>query len=343
VSQAKKWSDIFRRSRLGPAIFVVAADSRGTVHDWVHEQDVPSFQSSGMYESTVNAWAVLDAGITSIFPYGWTSLPLGVRVIGWQTLRLLIDQLSLVPPRGPLIGETEVLEPAELLRRHLASSETDTQAIERADILVSCTDGPSLQWATRTLIGDAGLPTRRESRSPAAGIWGDLRFTAEAAEMLTGKIDPDQAYEIAQWVTWTPSIDGEMGSKLEAFIRGLGNTRETAQLVLDVQRIGPALFKKWMAAGFAQGIIVEAIDRAIDLPTAIQWSKLGATGYELLGAVEAGLSPAELEAYRSLGIPFDLSTELAKQGITIQELENQLAKVPDPEQAARSLAFPDPS
>jgi hypothetical protein len=35
-----------------------------------------------MYSSTVYGWAVLDGGSTKIDPYGLTSLPLGIRVVG---------------------------------------------------------------------------------------------------------------------------------------------------------------------------------------------------------------------------------------------------------------------
>ncbi|WP_211176769.1 hypothetical protein [Pseudonocardia acidicola] len=128
-------------------MFGVSADYRAAVRDWLAQQDVPSLVSRGMYASTVYGWAVLDGGITEIHRYGWASLPSEVRVVGWQTLRLLIDQLVLMGPTRVLPGEVFIAT-AELRRRHAGQAARDEAAQRRAELLASCVDGTTMRAGT---------------------------------------------------------------------------------------------------------------------------------------------------------------------------------------------------
>ena len=86
---------------------------------WASIQDVPTVRQHALHVPAVEAWAVLDGGVTSLEGYGATSLPCGVRVVGFQALRLLIAELGLAGPVRPFDGET-VLAPEELRSAHRA-------------------------------------------------------------------------------------------------------------------------------------------------------------------------------------------------------------------------------
>jgi hypothetical protein len=95
------WSAAFRRSPLGAAVFDVATEYRYTVLAWASNQDVPTVRRHALHVPAVEAWAVLDGGVTSLEGYGATSLSCGVRVVGFQVLRLLIADLGLAGPARP--------------------------------------------------------------------------------------------------------------------------------------------------------------------------------------------------------------------------------------------------
>jgi hypothetical protein len=171
IEVATVWSEVFKRSRMSPGVFGVSAGHRQAVRDWVAHQDVPTLVSRGMYSSTVYGWAVLNGGISEIHRYGLTSLPSGVRVVGWQTLRLLIDQLGLVGPERVLPGEV-FIDIEELRRRHGSDAARDDGAQRRADLLASCEDGATMRWVAHTLLGDAALGAVGSAGGPAQGTWG---------------------------------------------------------------------------------------------------------------------------------------------------------------------------
>lgn len=150
-------------------IFGVAAAYRPVIRKWVTRQDVPSVVSRGMYSPTVYGWAVLDGGITEIHRYGLTSLPSGIRVVGWQTLRLLVDELGLVPPRRPLPGEV-LVDVEELRRRHNSGIAQDDEAHRCAELLASCEDGETTPGVARTLlIGPDPIESPLSDAEPQAG------------------------------------------------------------------------------------------------------------------------------------------------------------------------------
>lgn len=137
------------------AVFGVAVAHRPMVRDWVSEPDVPCVTSRNLYSPTVYGWAVLDAGITEIHQYGLTSLPSGVRVVGWQALRLLIDELGLQGPKQALPGETTV-PIDELRRRHRSAAARDAAARQRAELLASCADGTKMREVAGLLVDEPG-------------------------------------------------------------------------------------------------------------------------------------------------------------------------------------------
>ncbi len=156
------WSTAFRRSPLGTAVFDVATDYRYTVLAWASIQDVPTVRQHALHVPAVEAWAVLDGGVTSLEGYGVTSLPCGVRVVGFQALRLLIADLGIVGPARPFDGET-VLAPEELRSAHRTIGRSSA-AVEQAELLASCHDAVLLRWVAATLAGSGQAAAARSAR-----------------------------------------------------------------------------------------------------------------------------------------------------------------------------------
>jgi hypothetical protein len=156
------WSSAFHRSPLGVAVFDVAPDYRYTVLAWASIQDVPTMRHRELHLPAVEAWAILDGGVTSLEGYGATSLSCGVRVVGFQALRLLIDDLGLAGPFRPFEGEI-VLAADALHKRHGATGR-DPSAMEQAELLASCHDAVLLRWVAATLLGPTQAATARSAR-----------------------------------------------------------------------------------------------------------------------------------------------------------------------------------
>ncbi|GEL20124.1 hypothetical protein [Pseudonocardia asaccharolytica] len=152
------WSDVFDRTEFGPAVFAVTPTHRRTVLGWAEAQDVPAVSNRDLYAPAVDGWAVLDGGITSVHPHSSTTpattLPPGVRVVGFQALRLLVCELDLVRPPRPFPGEAWA-DVAELRRRHRSPDARLPSAVEKAELLASCVDGPSLRWVAATLLAES--------------------------------------------------------------------------------------------------------------------------------------------------------------------------------------------
>jgi len=109
----------------------------------------------------VEAWAVLDGGVVSLEGYGATTLPCGVRVVGFQALRLVIADLDLAGP-APFDGET-VLGPEELRSAHRAIGRSP-EAVEQAELLASCHDAVLLRWVAATLTKPVQAAAARSAR-----------------------------------------------------------------------------------------------------------------------------------------------------------------------------------
>ena len=146
------WSEVFRHGTWGPAVFEARPGHRGAVRDWARRQDVPRVSARELHLPDVDAWAVLDGGVTSIRGYGLTSLPSGVRLVGFQAFRLLLADLGLAGPVLPFPGET-LLDPDELRRRHAAPEARGEAASEQAELLGACRDAVLLRWVATTLVG----------------------------------------------------------------------------------------------------------------------------------------------------------------------------------------------
>lgn len=146
------WSTAFRRSPFGDAVFDVLGAHEAAVLTWAARQDVPSLLQRAVYAPEVQAWAVLDGGVTHVRGYGLTSLPGGVRVVGFRALRLVLADLDLAGPAHPFEGESP-LDPLTLRRLHRATPR-DAIAVEQAELLATCQDAVMLRWVAATLLAE---------------------------------------------------------------------------------------------------------------------------------------------------------------------------------------------
>jgi hypothetical protein len=147
------WSTAFRRAPFGPAVFEVLPGRQESVLTWAARQDVPTVRHHNVHAPDVEAWAVLDGGITSVRGYGVTTLPAGVRVVGYRALRLLMAEFDLAGPVSPFDGESTVLDAVTLRRLH-RTTPRDAIAVEQAELLGTCQDAVMMRWVATTLLAD---------------------------------------------------------------------------------------------------------------------------------------------------------------------------------------------
>jgi hypothetical protein len=159
------WSDVVQPTALGPAVFEVVAPHRWLVRDWLRAQDLPHAAQRDVHSPTVEGWALLDGGVTAISGYGLTSLPHGIRVIGFGTLRLLLAELDVTGPAEPFPDEPPV-DLDELRRRHRTTAADSPDAREQAELLASCRDAVLLRWVAVTLFREATARPARGSAIP---------------------------------------------------------------------------------------------------------------------------------------------------------------------------------
>lgn len=159
-----RWSDAFGRTDEGPAVFAVALPQRGAVLGWAGEQrHVPRVSNRELYSPAIDAWAVLDGGVSSLHaasPHNGSpagSLCAGVRVVGYRALRLIAAELGLAAPWEPFPGEV-LLEVDELRTRHRVASSDCPSAVEQAQLLASCVDAPTMRWVAATLLAESRAP-----------------------------------------------------------------------------------------------------------------------------------------------------------------------------------------
>lgn len=151
---AAGWSESFRRSELGAAVFDVAPAVLPRVLAWVDRQPVPHATRRDVHAPSVDAWALLDGGVVHRFGYGLTTLPAGMHIVGLQAFRLIVAELGFAVPDG--LTESSSVPPAELHRRLLAVPADDPSAVEQAELLASCTDAVLLRWVATTLLAEYG-------------------------------------------------------------------------------------------------------------------------------------------------------------------------------------------
>lgn len=161
------WSDVVRTTSLGPAVFEVAPEHRPLVRGWLLAQDLPHSAQRDVHSPTVEGWALLDGGVTAIAGYGLTSLPHGLRVVGFGALRLLLAELDVDGPTDRFPDEPPI-DLDELRDRRRATPPDSPHAREQAELLATCRDAVLLRWVAVTLFREAGTrPTAPPTEIPA--------------------------------------------------------------------------------------------------------------------------------------------------------------------------------
>ncbi|BBG01105.1 MULTISPECIES: hypothetical protein [Pseudonocardia] len=161
VPGGPRWDEVFTPSDLGSGVFDVRWDLRPRLRRWLAAQNLPTASGREAHRPAVDAWAMLDGGVIAVsavtLPGTGASSPApaalllgpGMRVIGYRTLRLLIDRLELPGPEQPLAGEH--LDVPGLVADLFDTRRHDAAAIEQVELLASCTDRSTLRWVVTAL------------------------------------------------------------------------------------------------------------------------------------------------------------------------------------------------
>jgi len=161
VPGGPRWDEVFTLSDLGSGVFDVRWDLRPRLRRWLAAQDLPTASGREAHRPAIDAWALLDGGVIAVSavslpgtggPVPAPAAPLlgpGMRVIGYRTLRLLIERLELPGPAQALPGEH--LDVPGLVADLFDARRDDAAALEQAELLASCTDRSTLRWVVAAL------------------------------------------------------------------------------------------------------------------------------------------------------------------------------------------------
>ena len=158
LREGPSWAEVLTVSDIAAGIFDVRWDLRPRLRRWLAAHDLPTAGCREPHLPATDAWAVLDGGvlcsasITVSGPEpgpGSHRLAPGMRVIGFQAFRLLVDELGLPGPATVLAGEP-VSDPT-VLRARFAARVPDAAAREQAELLATCTDRTALRWVSAAL------------------------------------------------------------------------------------------------------------------------------------------------------------------------------------------------
>ncbi|MFG2109826.1 hypothetical protein [Micromonospora chersina] len=148
------WSEVFRRSRISPHVFVVAGAAAGQVDRVVAGLGLPRATSNSLFDNAHWATPLLDGAVTRLLTYGLPALPSGTRVYGHRPLRLLCHLMDLRPPARALTGERNVPDIDQLL------ADLDRQRQARPEVLLvqartaMANDAQEVLTAVRVFFGD---------------------------------------------------------------------------------------------------------------------------------------------------------------------------------------------
>lgn len=141
-----RWSQVFRRSRAIPGVFVVSRPYEDAVAGLVAALPVPGISAGGMYEPVVEGWAFLDGGMHHIDSdgYGMWTLHSAWRVIGSKSLVALCRLLALAPPER-LMGEPLPLDSDALVAELMATTIQNPELMSRAELIAAAATGDDLR------------------------------------------------------------------------------------------------------------------------------------------------------------------------------------------------------
>ncbi|MET8353817.1 hypothetical protein [Micromonospora sp. NPDC005206] len=160
---SRAWSEVFRRSRISPYVFVVAEDAAKEVDRVVAGLGLPEASSNSLFDNAHWATPLLDGAVARLRTYGWSTLPSGTRVYGHRPLRLLCHFMDLQPPTRALSGERSVPEVDQLLADLDRQRQADTAALLAQAGMAMANDPQEVLAAVRALLGDEAIGTVAEA------------------------------------------------------------------------------------------------------------------------------------------------------------------------------------
>jgi hypothetical protein len=155
------WSDAFRRSRLSPAVFVIAKDFVEPVLEVLAMNGVPLVSRSLKSHNAYSSAALLDGLVISVRTYGFPAgqLSSGWRVLGYRPMRLLCLLMGLEPPQRALRGEHVVPVEEDLLEALACQlDEPRAQVRKRAKRGLGIADRTQLLALVCELFGEEYVP-----------------------------------------------------------------------------------------------------------------------------------------------------------------------------------------
>ncbi|MEU9742519.1 hypothetical protein AB0E12_25370 [Micromonospora chersina] len=155
--RGRVWSEVFRRSRISPHVFVVAEAAAGQVDQVVAGLGLPQATSNSLFDNAHWATPLLDGAVTRLLTYGLPALPSGTRVYGHRPLRLLCHLMNLRPPTRALAGERHVPDIDQLLAHLDQQRQAEPEVLLVQARTAMANDAQEVLTAVRVFFGDQRL------------------------------------------------------------------------------------------------------------------------------------------------------------------------------------------
>lgn len=155
LSQPRRpWSEVFRRSRISPHVFVVAETAAEEVDRMVSGLGLPEASSNSLFDNAHWVTPLLDGAVARLRAYGLPRLPSATRVYGHRPLRLLCHLMDLQPPARALTGERSAPKVDQLLADLGRQRRADTKVLLAQARTAMANDSQEVLTAVRTLFGE---------------------------------------------------------------------------------------------------------------------------------------------------------------------------------------------
>jgi hypothetical protein len=230
-----RWSDAFRRSRLSPAVFVVAEDFVEPVREVLEANGVSFVCYGNMFDNCYGAASLLEGMVIYLTTYGFPAgrLSSGWRVLGYRPMRLLCLLMGLEPPRRRLLGEHSLATKEELLEDlSWQSDEPRAQVEERAKRGLGVIDRVGLLVLVRELFGEEYLPMPLSRDLKAALPAISSRWALPGFDRLAEEELPAAGIDVEEAIAW----------------KRLGCSRLCQ--ILKLRPYGLRAIREWVEAGF---------------------------------------------------------------------------------------------
>ena len=280
-----KWSDAFHRSRLSPAVFVIAEDFVEPVREVLEANGVSFVCYGNMFDNYYGAASLLEGMVIYLTTYGFPAgrLSSGWRVLGYRPMRLLCLLMGLEPPQRRLLGEHSLATREELLEDlSWQSDEPRAQVEERAKRGLGVTDRVGLLVLVRELFGEEYLPTPLGRDLKAALPAVSSRWALPGFDRLAEEELPAAGIDVDEAIAW----------------RALGLSRP--HQMIEAHPYGLRAIRRWVEAGF-------------DPMQAVSYLAKGRTLDQLAPYIAAGRS--SIDSYVDAGFGLEMVTEYRDTGV----------------------------